>query len=214
LEQLAIGIEYEDTETNTLLRAAAEAVGEAGPWNTTMEMVARRSWLSKSGLYAHFKNKQDMLAQLFITEFMNIVNFAKVQMAASNVLEDQLYLAIVSIVDYLRSRPEIFLALDWIKTGRFDLGIKFPLVLKLTIKDINIKAIQNIDLQYLVRVAEWVLFMIVNTLALWPSDKAGELLCLEKSQSATWAKKAAEVPNECFRLLFRYIALGLEGLNT
>jgi AcrR family transcriptional regulator len=212
LEQLAVGIEYEDTETNTLLRAAAEAVGEAGPWNMTMEMVARRSGLSKSGLYAHFKNKQDMLAQLFITEFMNIVNFAKVQIEASSVLEDQLYLAIVSIVDYLRSRPEIFLALDWIKTGRFDLGIKFPLILKRTIKDINIKAIQKIDLQFLVRIAEWVLFMIVNTLALWPSNQAGE--STGKSQSATLAKKAAEVPNESFRLLFRYIALGLEGLDT
>jgi AcrR family transcriptional regulator len=44
-----------------------------------MEMVARRSGLSKSGLYAHFKNKQDMLNRFFITEFTRIANYAKAQ---------------------------------------------------------------------------------------------------------------------------------------
>ena len=213
LERRVAGTVYEETETNALLRAAAEAVAEAGPWNTTMEMVARRSGLSKSGLYAHFKNKQDMLAQLFITEFMSIVNFAKAQIEASSVFEDQLYLAIVSIVDYLRCRPEFLLALDWIKTGRLDLGGEIPLRLKAAINDIKIEAIQKIDHHFLFKIAEWVLFMIVNTLALWPSNRLGDLICMGNSQSTIWAKKAKEVPNECFRLLFRYIALGLEGLN-
>ena len=205
LERQAAATVFEDTEVNALLRAAAEAVAEAGPWETSMEMVARRSGLSKSGLYAHFKNKQDMLSQLFITEFTRIINHAKVQIETSSVFEDQLYLAIISIVDYLRSRPEIFVALDWIKTGRLDLGKEVPPRLYGIIKKIEIDAIRNFDQHLLVWMAQWILFMIVNTLALWPPNRTG--------QCKNWEKNLTEIPNECFRVLFRFIALGLEDLN-
>ena len=213
LEERVTGTVYEDTETNALLRAVAAAVAEAGPWNASMEMVAQRSGLSKSGLYAHFKNKQDMLTQLFITEFSTMANFAKAQIENTSVFEEQLYVTIVSIVDYLRSRPEILLSLDWIKTGRLDLGKELPLKLFQMIKSIKVEAIQNFDGTFLVRIAEWVLFMIVNTLALWPSNQGENSTSAGNSQGKNWALKAAEVPNESFRLLFRYIALGLEGLN-
>ena len=90
LELQAAGTVYDETEDNTLLRAVAEAVAEAGPWDASMEMVARRSGLSKSGLYAHFKNKRDMLDQLFVTEFSRIVGFAKAQLETSEIPEAQL----------------------------------------------------------------------------------------------------------------------------
>ena len=49
LEQQAAVQNHNDTENNAILRAVAEAVAEAGPWNASMEMVAKRSGLSKSG---------------------------------------------------------------------------------------------------------------------------------------------------------------------
>ena len=211
LEQRVAGMEYEDTETNALLRAAAEAVAEVGPWDASMEMVARHSGLSKSGLYAHFKNKQDMLAQLFITEFTRIVNSARMQIETSIVPEEQLYLAIISIVDYLRSRPEILVALDWIKTRNVELGMEVPGRLYRIINDIKLEAIRNYDQYMLVWVAQWILFMIVNTLAWWPrvEDPSHD----KGDWNKMWARKAAEIPNESFRILFRFIALGLEGAN-
>ncbi|MDR3138222.1 MAG: TetR/AcrR family transcriptional regulator, partial [Treponema sp.] len=48
---------FDAIEDGGLLKAVAAAVAEAGPWKASMDMVARRSGLSKSGLYAHFKNK-------------------------------------------------------------------------------------------------------------------------------------------------------------
>jgi len=127
-------------------------------------------------------------------------------------------MAIISIVDYLRSRPEILLALDWIKTGRLDLGEELSSRLYRIINDIKVEALQNFDQHLLVRIAEWVLFMIVNTLALWPSKQEGDslhpgVLREFKNQNMDWAKQAADIPNKSLRLLFRYIALGLEGLN-
>ncbi|MDR0497008.1 MAG: TetR/AcrR family transcriptional regulator [Treponema sp.] len=195
LERQAAAMVYEDTETNALLRAVAEAVAEAGPWDASMEMVARRSGLSKSGLYAHFKNRQDMLSQLFISEFTRIVNFTRTQIETTEESEEQLYLAIISIADYLRSRPEILVAINWIKTRRLDLGKEVSGRLFRIIGSIKMEAIRNYDQHLLVWAAQWILFMIVNILALWPS------------------KNPAEISNESFRLLFRFIALGLEGLD-
>ena len=146
-----------------------------------------------------------MMSQLFITEFVRIINFAKVQIEISNVFEDQLYLAIISIVDYLRSRPEILLALDWIKTGRLDLGNEVPPRIYGIINELKVETIQTFDQHFIAWIAQWILFMIVNTLALWRSDNDGKY--------ENWEKSLAELPNESFRVLFRFIALGLEGLQ-
>lgn len=214
LEKRAAGTEYGDAETNALLKAVAGAVAEAGPWSASMEMVAKRSGLSKSGLYAHFKNKQDMLVRLFISEFTTIVKFAKAQVESSDVSEEQLYLTIISITNYLRSRPEILVALDWIKSGRLDLGDDVPAYLYREIGTIKFEAIRNYDRNMLVRVAQWVIFMIVNTLALWRRDEnAGTGSAKKQNHDISWARNASEIPNESFRTLFRFIALGLEGLN-
>jgi len=213
LEKQAAGVEYQDTENNVLLRAVAEAVAEAGPWNASMEMVARRSGLSKSGLYAHFKSKQDMLGKLFITEYVRILNFAKVQVENSNVPEEQLYLAIITIVNYLRSRPEILVAMDWIKTRRLELGRGGSGRLYRIIRNIKLEAIRKHDQHSLVRIAQWILFMIVNSLAWWSIVQKENPSPVKRNHSIDWTKNIAEIPNESFRILFRFIALGLEGLN-
>ena len=214
LEQRAASTLIEETEDNALLRAVAGAVAEAGPWEASMEMVARRSGLSKSGLYAHFKSKQDMLTQLFITELTRIIKFAKIHIETSEVSEEQLYLAIISIVNYLRSRPEILIALDWIKTGRLDLEKEMLGHFYRIIGEIRQEAIQSHNRHLLVWAAQWILFMIVNTLALWQENKNPQAKGPGKqNRDTSWARNAAEIPNESFRALFRFIALGSEGLN-
>ena len=202
-------VKYEDTEDNALLNAVAEAVAEAGPWDASMEMVARHSGLSKSGLYAHFKNRKDMLSRLFVAEFSRIANFTKSQIETSEVSEEQLYFAIISIVNYLRSRPEILVAIDWIKTRRLELAKGIPGLIYRTIGSIKLDAIKKLDHYVLVDIAQWVLFMIVNTLAWWPFAQGGD----DAGANIVWAKNTKEIPNESFRILFRFIALGLEGLN-
>jgi len=47
--------------------------------------------------------------------------------------------------------------------------------------------------------------MIISSLAWYP--RSGSLV----NQKDNWANNAAEVPNKCFRILFRFIALGLGG---
>ena len=211
LENQAAKTEYGDKENDALLSAVAGAVAEAGPWNASMEMVARRSGLSKSGLYAHFKNKKDMLNKLFVTEFTRIMDFARAQVETSEVPEEQLYLAIITIVNYLRARPEILVAMDWIKTRRLDIGGGSSGRLYRIIRDIKQEAIQNQDKHMLIRIAHWILFMIINTLAWWPGDQKADPS--RPDHSSDLKKNVTEIPNECFRILFRFIALGLEGIK-
>jgi AcrR family transcriptional regulator len=229
LERRSAETVYENTQENDLLRAVAGAVAEAGPWNASMEMVARRSGLSKSGLYAHFKSKQDMMAQLFLTEFDRIINYADLNIKASAVPEEQLYLAIISIADYLRSRPEILVALDWIKTRRLGLGLTFPIRLYRAITKIKLDALfvpqpasgfsndkalaAGVDEETPADwIAQWILFLIVNTLIRCPLPLAPHGA---KSQGleALGAHSFKKIPNNSFRILYRFIAMGLKGFD-
>lgn len=209
LEKRIADTAWNDSDGSALLEAVAGAVAEAGPWNASMEMVARRSGLSKSGLYAHFKNKQDMMGRFFITEFTRIANYAKSRIETTHEPAEQLYLAIISIVNYLRSRPEILLAMDWIKNRPLELGKEVNDRLFGLIGSIKLEAVRQQNRQFLVSVAQWILFLILNTLAWWPGANS------EQPRNApvkSWAKNAAEIPNESLRVLFRFISLGLEGL--
>jgi AcrR family transcriptional regulator len=198
-----------DTENDRLLKAAAEAVAEAGPWDASMEMVARHSGLAKSSLYSHFKNKQDMLGRLFITELKRISEYAEGNIRHGKNREERLYLALVSVAGYLRSRPEILVALDWFRTRRPG-------------SPDETKAGNDRRLSRIYRIfddaqapdgdreteaakdetAQMILFLIISVL-MTPRGGGG---CTVRTVS--------RISNESFRLLFRYIARGLEGFNV
>jgi AcrR family transcriptional regulator len=184
-------------ENDRLLKAVAGAVAEAGPWNASMEMVARRSGLSKSGLYAHFKNKADMLGQMFITELDRIVNYAELERSRSTIVEEQFYLVIVSLANYLRSRPEILITMDWLKTRRLELGVSAPPRIYRIFADIDLKeAVKFPGGSELTgeAMAQWIMFLVVNTLMRRPEGTS-----------------FSDVSNTSFRILYKFIVLGIDG---
>jgi hypothetical protein len=132
-----------------------------------------------------------MLGRLFITEFSRIAGYARAQIKNSAVPEEQLYLAIVSVARYLRSRPEILVAFDWIKTRRLDLEVDVPGTIYTFITALSLRFFETHEDEkdY---AAQWILFLIINTM-MWSADISG-------------------IPDESFRLLFRYISGGLEAL--
>ncbi|MDR2718946.1 MAG: TetR/AcrR family transcriptional regulator [Treponema sp.] len=193
-------------EDNPLLKAVAAAVAETGPWETSMEQVAHRLGLSKSSLYGHFKNKQDMLHQLFVTEFMRIMDFARQGIRQTALPQEQLYLGIFSIVEYLRSKPDILTAMDWIRNRRINLGPirkrkEKPMSEFMRLfEEIDIKPLQNNKSPFNVMPEEelwlspWILFLIINTL-------------MQTGSGQTVGK----VPNSDIRYLYRFITLGISG---
>jgi AcrR family transcriptional regulator len=207
LEKRLAGSLPEDSENDRLLRAVAGAVAEAGPWKASMDMVARRSGLSKSGLYAHFESKEEMLAQLFLTEVDRLIAYAEASRKKSALAEEQLYLAIIAVADYLRSRPEFLVAMDWLRLRRPNIGSHKPPSLLRIFADIKLEAFQEESPDregQTERVTQWVFFLIINVLM---RRKAKTLY------TAPSAENIAGVPNESFRQLYKFITLGMKGFN-
>jgi AcrR family transcriptional regulator len=186
LENLAVS-EY--PESDPLLKAVAEAVAEAGPWSASMETVARLSGLSKSGLYAHFKNKRDMLSRLFMTEFERIAGIGVACSGLSPRWEERLYLVIFSITAYLKSRPEILAAMDWVRIQRLELDVSLPLQLFDFFSGITVNSGLGSE-----DISQWV-FLLLGAMLMRYYHTENDL----------------DLPNGALRKMFRFITLGIEG---
>ena len=195
-----------NTQAEPFFKAIAEAVAEAGPWDVSMEMVAKRLGLSKSSLYGHFKNKKDMLRRLFATEFKRIIEFAQSGIKLSNDPAEQLYLGIFSIAVYLRSRPEILVAMDWIRTRKLELGKpdKHMEIFRL-FEDVDIESMRNSTEEDRQRFSHWILFLLINVLT-YP-NRNNPMASIRTSGTYS----TLEVQNSDIRMLFKFITLGLGG---
>jgi AcrR family transcriptional regulator len=184
----------QNTEPEPFFKAVAKAVAKAGPWMASMDMVAQLLGLSKSSLYGHFKSRQDMLRQLFLSEFKRIISFARQSISLSSVPAEQLYLGIFSIAVYLRSRPEFLVALGGLRTRRLDLGKpdRQHDFLRL-FEDLKIELIQNSGEEEKQQFSHWILFLLVSIL-------------LRSSQTG-----AVQIKD--IQILFRFITLGLKGFK-
>jgi AcrR family transcriptional regulator len=181
-----------------ILRAVGEAVAEAGPWEVSMEMVARRLGLSKSSLYAHFKNKRDMIRRFFMTEFGRILKRGEGGTGLSKIMEEQLYLGIFSIVSYLRSRPDIIMAMDWLRTRRPDIKPADHIRFSRFFRGITVRVEgRPVDFSSpeVERIGQWILFLIIHTLMRKPGNLSFK-----------------DIPNHRVRTLYRFITLGVGGI--
>jgi AcrR family transcriptional regulator len=184
----------EGSRSALFFKAVAEAVAEAGPWEVSMDMVAKKLGLSKSSLYGHFKNKKDLLRRLFIEEFKQIIAFARQGINLSDNTAEQLYLGIFSISIYLRSRPEILVTMDWIRTRKLDVGkpVKDQEFFRL-FEDVDIEPVRNATEEEKQCTSHWILFLLINILM----------------HSAEGAEESGG--DNVIRLLYRFISLGLGG---
>ncbi|WP_304223906.1 TetR/AcrR family transcriptional regulator [Gracilinema caldarium] len=121
-----IDARHDSAASAQLLAAVARAIGEAGPWDASMKFVAEKAGLSKSGLYAHFASKEEMLRQLFLKEFEHISQSLKRVLDLSPDPMDRLYLTLRTVNDYLRNNRDVLLVLDWVRLQRIELGMLFP----------------------------------------------------------------------------------------
>ena len=184
-----------NTDAEPFFKAVAEAVAEAGPWDVSLDMVAKKLGMSKSSLYGHFKNRKDMLRRLFVTEFKRIVEFAKQGIGLSSDSAEQLYLGIFSISVYLRSRPEILVAMDWIRTRKLNLGKpeKNMEIFRL-FEDVEIEPLRSAAEYEKQRASHWILFLLINIL-IHPETQE-----TDKNDQ-----------NNSIRTLYKFIIFGLGG---
>jgi AcrR family transcriptional regulator len=196
-----------NAQPEPFFKAVAEAVAQAGPWDVSMEMVAKKLGLSKSSLYGHFKNKKDMLRRLFVTEFRRIIEYARQGISLSEKAEEQLYFGIFSIAVYLRSRPEILIAMNWFRTRKIDLGRpdKNIEIFRL-FEDIDIEPFSGAAEGDKQRVSHWICFLLINILV-HPAP-----LFSEKREKMIKSVNL-KVQNNDIRILYKFITQGLGGFT-
>jgi AcrR family transcriptional regulator len=162
-----------------------------------MDMVAKKLGLSKSSLYVHCKNKKDMLRRLFITEFKRIIEYARQGIKLSDNTAEQLYLGIYSITIYMRSRPEILVAMNWLRTRKLDIGKpEKKIEIFRLFEDINIESLQDATEEEKQRVSHWILFLLINILS---------------HPNPFTENTRLETQNNDIRVLYKFITLGLGG---
>ena len=185
-----------------LLPAVAAVVAEVGSWNASMDMVAKRSGLSKSGLYSHFKSKEDMLLRLFSAEFERISETLAKRLDGTDQAAERLYLAMATAAEYLLARPDILIALDWLRMQRLGVPDLLPprlleLFSFLDNKDSGLRLV-NGSLSLTVR---WILFLTIHQL----------MRCADSTKPAECAKV---IPAERLRTLHQFMLHGLtEGVK-
>ncbi len=152
---------------NGLLPAIAAAVAEAGPWNASMELVARRSGLSKSGLYAHYRSREEMLQHLFLSEFERISAVMADRAGRSERPTERLYLAMAASAHYLSERQDVLVALDWIRAQRVELSREMPETITTLFGFLSEAAARGecrLPTGALEPTVRWILFLLVNML--------------------------------------------------
>jgi hypothetical protein len=125
------------------------------------------------------------------------VDYAELERSRSAVVEEQFYLVMVAIANYLRSRPEILITMDWLKTRRLELGVQVPPRIYRIFGDINLKdAVKFPEGSELMgeTLAQWIMFLVVNTL-------------MRRPQGTSFS----DVSNTSFRILYKFVALGIDG---
>ncbi len=126
LRGLARLSQEETAATDPILPAAAAAIAEAGPWNASMELVAKKAGFSKSGLYAHYNSKEELFARLVSNEFERMASIMGDRSSCVTLLEERFYLAFTAVANYLMARPDILVAMNWVRVQRIALGDLFP----------------------------------------------------------------------------------------
>ncbi|GHV89027.1 hypothetical protein AGMMS50267_13870 [Spirochaetia bacterium] len=160
-----------------------------------------------------------MLRQFFLTEAERLLRYVEESKKQAVRAEEQLYLGIISTAGYLRSRPDILTAMDWLRTRRLDLGVDVPqrfydvfaeciaggkrIVDPSGAEPTGVEPTGSPD-----RLPQWIQFLIINTLM---RARFGKLHggCLPEGGGGDFSM----VTNGSFRVLYRFITLGMKGCN-
>jgi AcrR family transcriptional regulator len=111
-------------EEHPILRAVAETVAEHGFGDASIDRIARRAGLTKSSLYFHFRDRDDMFARLLDRHQERLA--AILASRASGVgggTERQLYCFLVVLGSYFRAAGTIAAVLNWFRCHGYKLRL-------------------------------------------------------------------------------------------
>lgn len=110
-------------QRHRILDAITETVLEVGYGAATVERIAQRAGLSKSGLYHYFTNKDDMLAETLLKTQRHFAALARTRFAQLGSDTDRLYGLFVMIAAYAHHDPSTIIVENWIRESNVEVTI-------------------------------------------------------------------------------------------
>jgi hypothetical protein len=116
--------------------------------------------------------------------------------------EEQLYLILLSVADYLRVRPEILILLDWVRIQQLELDLSVPEDLHVFFKNLGDSVAELSGGKVLAsdispdENSRWILSLLIAVLMIHLRGGTKKKLTMES-----------------FRKLYRFITLGIEGIE-
>ena len=95
----------------SLLGSAVALIGEVGPQAFTLREVARRAGVSHNAPYRHFRDKDDLLAEVAAQGFDGLTETIKKTMAKGRTASERLALAGRGYVQFALQRPQHLLVM-------------------------------------------------------------------------------------------------------
>jgi len=102
-------------QRHRVLDAITETVLEVGYGAATVERIAHRAGLSKSGLYHYFTNKDDMLAETLLEAQRHFAALARTRFAQLGSHTDRLYGLFVMLAAYAYHDPSTIIVDNWLR---------------------------------------------------------------------------------------------------
>jgi AcrR family transcriptional regulator len=110
-------------ERHRILDAITETVLAVGYGAATVERIAQRAGLSKSGLYHYFTNKDDMLTRTLLDAQRHFAGLARTRFAQLGTHTDRLYGLFVMIASYAHHDPSTIIVENWLRESNVEVNI-------------------------------------------------------------------------------------------
>jgi len=103
--------------------AIAEVVGEVGLWEASIDRIARKAGMSKSSLYFHFKNRNDMLWEMIDRERLRVGQLYLQKTDGFESFEERLYAYFVVFSSYMEQRKDVLAVMNWFRFQGFKIEV-------------------------------------------------------------------------------------------
>ncbi|HPY88677.1 MAG TPA: TetR/AcrR family transcriptional regulator [Spirochaetota bacterium] len=126
IERGAIISENEIPQRDKIFTAITDVVAEVGLLDASMDKIAHRAGMTKSSLYFHFKNREDMFKNLLENELGIMQNILINRMNKYDSFEEKLYSFMATFHSYLTMDLRILRYFNWIQFQR----LKYKIIKK------------------------------------------------------------------------------------
>ncbi len=109
-----------------ILRAVAETVAEHGFAEASIERIARRAGLTKSSLYFHFRDRDEMFGRLIERNEQRLHELFTEKAGAFASVWERLYCYLVVLGSYLHNAQAIPAVLNWFRTHGYQIDVRHP----------------------------------------------------------------------------------------